>query len=227
MTPIPPAWASAMASLASVTVSMAEETIGMFKLIVEVSFVFSSAAPGRTAECPGRSSTSSKVSASLSEGRAIKANANSVICLPAAACLAAPPQEFGATDFVENSTGRELPTAHSTPGPERKGERASASKRQDFGTPHSHDGWLPRFSQGKKKIALASWIAHHCKPRSNNERSAMGKKLEQVKTQHRPARRSNAASAIAEAEFAAMDFELWQEGGWFHDVCNRVAGLKP
>ena len=56
----------------------------------------------------------------------------------------------------------------------------------------------------------------------------MGKKLEQVKTQHRPARRSNAASAIAEAEFAAMDFELWQEGGWFHDVRNRVLlGLKP
>jgi hypothetical protein len=56
----------------------------------------------------------------------------------------------------------------------------------------------------------------------------MGKKLEKVKTKHRPARRSNATSAIAEADFAAMDFEPWQEGGWFHDVRNRVLlGLKP
>src|ERR1700724_1808603 len=27
-------------------------------------------------------------------------------------------------------------------------------------------------------------------------------------------------------EFAAMDFEPWQEGGWFHDVRNRVAGSQ-
>ena len=54
----------------------------------------------------------------------------------------------------------------------------------------------------------------------------MGKKLEKVKTKHRPARRSNAASAIAEAEFAAMDFEPRQEGGWFRDVRNRVAASQ-
>jgi phosphatidylserine/phosphatidylglycerophosphate/cardiolipin synthase-like enzyme len=41
-----------------------------------------------------------------------------------------------------------------------------------------------------------------------------------------PARRSNAARAIAGPEFAAMDFEPWQEGGWFHDVRNRVAGSQ-
>jgi len=40
------------------------------------------------------------VSASLSEGRAIKANANSVICVAAAPCLAAPPQEFWGNEFL-------------------------------------------------------------------------------------------------------------------------------
>ena len=36
MTPMPPAWAMAMASRASVTVSMAEETIGRLRRIARV-----------------------------------------------------------------------------------------------------------------------------------------------------------------------------------------------
>jgi hypothetical protein len=87
----------------------------------------------------------------------IKVNANSVIC------LTAPLQKFGETDFCKkNSAGRELPTAHSTPAPERKGERASG---KTFGTPHSHHGWRPRFSHGKRKDDAGKLIAYRCKPR--------------------------------------------------------------
>ena len=92
-----------MASLASVTVSMAEDTIGMFKLIVDVSFVFSSATPGRTSEWPGKRSTSSKVSASFSGGRVIRVNANSVICLSAIGCLPAP------REFAREAIGKIAP----------------------------------------------------------------------------------------------------------------------
>jgi hypothetical protein len=44
--------------------------------------------------------------------------------------------------------------------------------------------------------------------------------------------RENAASkyhfdtTIFKGEFAAMDSEPWQAGGWFHDVRNRVAGSQ-
>jgi hypothetical protein len=74
----------------------------------------------------------------------IKVNANSVIC------LAAPLQKFGETDFCKkNSAGRELPTAHSTPAPERKGSARPRASGKTFGTPHSHHGWRRRFSDGK------------------------------------------------------------------------------
>ena len=63
MTPMPPACAMAMARLASVTVSMAEETIGMLSAIARVSRVRMSTSDGITSDGPGLSSTSSKVNA--------------------------------------------------------------------------------------------------------------------------------------------------------------------
>src|SRR4051794_2905823 len=63
-TPMPPAWAMAMASGASVTVSMAAEMSGMPSSIVLVSRVRVSTWEGRTSEAAGTSSTSSKVRAS-------------------------------------------------------------------------------------------------------------------------------------------------------------------
>ena len=85
MTPMPPAWAIAMASRASVTVSMAEETIGMLSEIERVSRVLMSTALGMTSEWPGVSRTSSKVRASLSEPFAIgSANTSllAAVCRP-------------------------------------------------------------------------------------------------------------------------------------------------
>jgi hypothetical protein len=64
MTPIPPAWAMAIAILASVTVSMAEARIGMFSDMLRVTRVRMSVSDGITSDRPGRSRTSSKVSAS-------------------------------------------------------------------------------------------------------------------------------------------------------------------
>src|SRR5215475_289859 len=64
MTPMPPAWAMAIAILASVTVSIAEAMTGMFKGIVRVMRERTSTSDGSTSEEPGSSSTSSKVSAS-------------------------------------------------------------------------------------------------------------------------------------------------------------------
>ena len=61
---MPPAWAMAMARRASVTVSMAEEMMGMFRLMARVRRERTSTWLGTTSEWPGRSSTSSKVSAS-------------------------------------------------------------------------------------------------------------------------------------------------------------------
>ncbi len=61
MTPSPPAWAMAIARLASVTVSMAADTIGMASEIERVSFVAVSVSPGITEDAAGFSSTSSKV----------------------------------------------------------------------------------------------------------------------------------------------------------------------
>jgi hypothetical protein len=109
-----------MASFASVTVSMAEDTIGTFKLSVDVSFVFRSAPLGRTAEWPGRRSTSSKVSASFNGDRVIRVKANSVICLPARECASRRRESSCGKQFCKNRAGLELPAAHSTLGAERK-----------------------------------------------------------------------------------------------------------
>ena len=64
MTPIPPASAMAIASLASVTVSIAAERIGRLRRIVRVSCVPILVALGMTALNPGRSRTSSNASPS-------------------------------------------------------------------------------------------------------------------------------------------------------------------
>ena len=66
-TPMPPAWAMAMASLCSVTVSIAAETSGMPSRIDRVSRVPVSASAGSISERPGCSRTSSKVRASVME----------------------------------------------------------------------------------------------------------------------------------------------------------------
>ena len=63
--PRPPSRASAMARRASVTVSIAAETIGMFSEIDGVSRVIVETSFGRTCDSAGRRSTSSKVSPSL------------------------------------------------------------------------------------------------------------------------------------------------------------------
>ena len=64
MTPMPPASAIAIASLASVTVSIAAETIGRLRRIVRVSWVPTFVPLGITALWPGRSRTSSNASPS-------------------------------------------------------------------------------------------------------------------------------------------------------------------
>ena len=58
----------AMASRASVTVSMAEDMIGRFSSMSRVSRVLMDTPDGMTSEWPGRSSTSSNVSASVRWG---------------------------------------------------------------------------------------------------------------------------------------------------------------
>ena len=64
ITPMPPAWAIAIASRPSVTVSIAEDKSGMPSSIERVNRVLVSAWLGRTADSAGSSRTSSKVSAS-------------------------------------------------------------------------------------------------------------------------------------------------------------------
>ena len=61
--PMPPSCAMAIARRASVTVSMAAETSGMFSSSLRVSRVLSDTSRGRTREWAGRRRTSSKVSA--------------------------------------------------------------------------------------------------------------------------------------------------------------------
>ena len=61
MMPRPPSWASAIASAASVTVSIGAESTGMFRRIDRVRFVVASASLGMTPERRGISSTSSNV----------------------------------------------------------------------------------------------------------------------------------------------------------------------
>src|SRR5437867_1047198 len=63
MMPMPPSWAMAMARRASVTVSMAADTRGMFSSSLRVRRVFRETSRGRTREWAGRRRTSSKVSA--------------------------------------------------------------------------------------------------------------------------------------------------------------------
>ena len=63
ITPMPPSWAMAIASLPSVTVSIAAEIIGVFKVILLVSFEVKLTSFGRTSECAGTNNISSKVSA--------------------------------------------------------------------------------------------------------------------------------------------------------------------
>jgi len=64
MMPMPPSCAIAMAKRASVTVSIAAETSGMFSSISRVRRVFRLTSFGRTSEYPGIRRTSSKVRAS-------------------------------------------------------------------------------------------------------------------------------------------------------------------
>ena len=64
MTPIPPAWAMAMAMRASVTVSIAEDRSGMFMRIERVTKVDVSASEGSTLDAAGTRRTSSNVRAS-------------------------------------------------------------------------------------------------------------------------------------------------------------------
>src|SRR5688572_12274441 len=63
MMPIPPSWAMAIASRASVTVSMAEDTTGMLRPMLRVSRVLRLTSRGRTVEWAGTRRTSSKVKA--------------------------------------------------------------------------------------------------------------------------------------------------------------------
>ena len=87
---MPPACAMAIAISASVTVSMAEATIGMLRGISRVMRVRISTSAGSTSDRPGLSSTSSKVSASRRAPLDIAAIANS--SLPASAGLNGPPR---------------------------------------------------------------------------------------------------------------------------------------
>ncbi len=63
MTPSPPSWAMAIASRASVTVSIAADTSGTLRVMPRVRRVARETSRGTTVECAGTSRTSSKVSA--------------------------------------------------------------------------------------------------------------------------------------------------------------------
>ena len=69
ITPMPPACAMAIASRASVTVSMAEEMTGTCKEIERVTRDETSTSFGSTLEAAGRINTSSKVSATALSGK--------------------------------------------------------------------------------------------------------------------------------------------------------------
>ena len=73
MTPMPPAWATAMASLPSVTVSMAEDRIGMRTEISLVMREPTSVSAGMISEAAGTSSTSSKVRPRLASMMEVRA----------------------------------------------------------------------------------------------------------------------------------------------------------
>src|SRR5665648_135873 len=71
MTPMPPACAMALASRASVTVSMAEDRMGILTEIDRVTREATSTSFGSTSDGPGRISTSSKVSAKALSGNRV------------------------------------------------------------------------------------------------------------------------------------------------------------
>ena len=81
---MPPACAMAIAILASVTVSMAEATTGIFSVIPRVMRVRISTSDGSTSDSPGLSSTSSKVKASGNAELPVAAIAKSIP--PAGGC---------------------------------------------------------------------------------------------------------------------------------------------
>ena len=81
---MPPACAMAIAILASVTVSIADATIGMLRGIARVIRDRTSTSDGITSESPGCSSTSSKVSASRKRPSEFVAIANSTCPLQSA-----------------------------------------------------------------------------------------------------------------------------------------------
>ena len=74
---MPPACAMAIAMFASVTVSMAEATIGILSRILGVMRERISTSDGRTSDRPGFNSTSSKVYASRGRSLEVTAIANS------------------------------------------------------------------------------------------------------------------------------------------------------
>ncbi len=74
---MPPACAMAIAMWASVTVSIAEATIGIFSGTLRVMRERISTSDGRTSDRPGFNSTSSKVYASGGTSLAVNAIANS------------------------------------------------------------------------------------------------------------------------------------------------------
>ena len=65
MIPIPPSRAIAIAARCSVTVSIAAETIGIFKEILRVNLLSNETSLGKTSEYCGTKSTSSNVRARL------------------------------------------------------------------------------------------------------------------------------------------------------------------
>ena len=71
MTPMPPSRAMAMAMDASVTVSIAAETTGMFRVMLREKRVSKLTSRGNTSEYAGTSSTSSKVRPSMRTRSAI------------------------------------------------------------------------------------------------------------------------------------------------------------
>src|ERR1044071_7003337 len=71
MTPMPPAWAMAMARRASVTVSIADDSTGTCKAMDLVTREETSTSFGSTLEAAGLISTSSKVSATAPSGNCL------------------------------------------------------------------------------------------------------------------------------------------------------------
>ncbi len=83
-TPMPPSRARAMASRASVTVSMAADSTGMLSWMPGAKVTLRSTSAGNTSERPGTSSTSSKVKASSEKGSPVISYPSSVYsCLKA------------------------------------------------------------------------------------------------------------------------------------------------